>query len=157
MAWTVAGRSKPLSSGRFAGAELLLLSEEVTDDSGKVFDFDTDVLGNAPSATCCEVLWLYIEYTAEAGGGSRQVFAQIRDAEADTVGGLPLESTIAASQTNLQMVAGLLEQQAALTPDHERLPLDLILFPGMDINMGDLNAQNSNDDLIVHVMIAVYP
>lgn len=155
--WTLAGRSgRPLNSGPYAGAELLLLSEEVTDDNTKLLDFDDEILSLVSNASCAEVLWIFIEFTAEAGGGARQPFVQIRDAAADTVGGIGIESTINASGSQQIMVGSYLEQIASTLPDHERLPSNLMLFPGMDMRIAELGAVNANDDNIVHIQLAVY-
>lgn len=160
MAWVQAARSpKPIGSGRLAGTEILVLSEEVENDQTKTLDFDTDIASRFPDSPCAEVFWIYAEYTATAVGNSRQLYSTILDAvNDDVVAGVGFEQTINAGQSDAFMAAGYLEQNAGLAPDHERLPMGLMILPGTGLFIGELKGTAApGDDMILHIGLAVYP
>lgn len=156
MAWTVADRSgKPLSGGPYAGAEIITFSEEETGDQDKTLDFTTDVVGAAPNAGAAEVLFIRVEYVAAAGGSARVVRIDVLDSADDVVGGVGAVQNTAGGATKHMTYARLMDQTASGQTDHERLPKNLLFFPGMSLNWTASNSA-AGDNMILHVQLAVY-
>jgi hypothetical protein len=156
MAWVEADKTtKPFSGGPYSGAQILYLSEEETGDQDKTLSFNTDILGMLPNAAAAEVLTYRLEYTAAAGGSARVARCDVLDAEDDIVGGFGTAQSTAADTTREYTYGCGLDQTAATTPDHERLPRNLVLLPGMSLNFTASNSA-AGDNMILHVTVAVY-
>lgn len=160
MAWMNGGRTrKPLGSGRWAGCEFLVLCEETQADIDKTLAF-TDVTSIIPHAKAAELLWMYVDYTADATTtGNRLMRIRLIDSNSDVIGGFGHQQlSIAAGVNALVMLGKSLELAAvgASTPAHGACPDGFIFQKGQTINIAEFSIQEPLDDMIVHVMLAVY-
>lgn len=158
MAWVVADRTgRPFSGGRFTGAEIITFSEEATGDQDKTLSFTTDVVAAAPNAAAAELLHVGLEYIAAAGGSARAPRCDVIDElqSNDIVGAYGSVQTTAATVTRTYAFGQGLDQTSLSDPDIERLPKNLVFFPGLGLNFTAANSA-AGDSMILHVTLAVY-
>lgn len=161
MAWVSGGKTRrPVGSGRFAGAELLVLCEEEENDIDKTLAW-SDITAQVAGAKAAEVLWVFVDYTGHATtAGNRQLRIDFRDSSDDVIGsvGGADQSTVGATENALWMFGAGLEavNSDTATPAHERLPDGLVLAEGQSLRVFEYGIEEDLDEMIVHTMLAVY-
>ncbi len=149
MAWTK--EAQPTSSQE--GQTVMVLSEEVVDDSDKTLAFDTDV-GTGEKA---EVLGIRVELTTSATVGNRQISIRVLDSAADIVREVRSNGTVVASTTKVfELAPGLVAVDQGAGFQQEPLPSKFMFLKGQSLQVLDgVVVDPTVDDMIVHVTLGV--
>jgi hypothetical protein len=141
---------------------LVLCEEDTTDPSNdKTLNF-SDVTDIIPNAQAAHVLWVFTDYTATATPGARFLEARITDSNDDTIFSIGSDETanITAGVNALIMWGQGLEavNVGAATPSADRWPEGVMLTTGQKLRVFERTSTpiDTDDDLIIHVMLAVY-
>ena len=125
-----------------------LQAEESANDSDKEF--------NVPDSTEWRVKWIWVEYTADANAGNRQLEIQIQDDADDVIAQVRAGQTVAATQVRYFLFAPhCADLTAYRDTDYLMTPMpEWILSAGYDVRIWDNAAISAaGDDMNVQMMV----